>query len=134
MPGSLAFSRLFLVLGRFVVSPKHSVATCPICGGGLCGIRVCGLDPNGGDRRLGRLGYDGVHGLVVCDECDAIWLEPDVSTVHHYPSVVDARCPICDEPLWGPQSRWAEDRDVAKLGWEQAVDRSLDIVEDEGAA
>jgi hypothetical protein len=71
---------------------------------------------------------------VVCDECDAIWLEPDVNSEHQYPSVVDARCPLCDEPLWGPQSRWAEAGDVKKLRWESAVDTSLETIDGEGAA
>lgn len=114
------------------MSPKHSVATCPICGGGLCGIRVCGLDS--GEDQKGRVGYQEIHGMVVCDECDAIWLEPDVTTVHQYPSFVDPRCPLCDEPLWGPQSRWAELSDVQKLEWENAVDPSLDVVTDEGSS
>ncbi len=114
--------------------PKHSVAACPICGGGLCGIRICGLDRGGAEHRLARYGYDGIHGLVVCDECDAIWLEPDVNSEHQYPSVVDARCPLCDEPLWGPQSRWAEAGDVKKLRWESAVDTSLETIDGEGAA
>lgn len=114
--------------------PKHSIANCPICDGGLCGIRVCGLDRGGAQRRLARLGYDGIHGLVVCDECDAIWLEPDVTTVHQYPSVVDARCPLCDEALWGPQSRWADLHDIQRLGWEGAVDHALDRRSEEDAA
>lgn len=118
------------------MSPKHSVATCPICGGGLCGIRLCGLEPGGGQRRLARFGDDGIHGLVVCDECEAIWLEPDVSTVHQYPSIVDPRCPVCDGPLWGPQSRWADQADLEVVGWTTAVDASLDTQheQDEGAA
>ncbi len=105
--------------------PKHSVATCPICGGGLCGIRICVLE--GCEDGPGQ---PGIHGLVVCDECDAIWLEPDVSTVHQYPALDNAKCPICNLPLWGEQSHWAEMAEIQRLGWEMGVDTALDVTDD----
>jgi len=100
--------------------PKHSIDYCPICGGGLCGIRICGI-------------RDEVpHGLIVCDECEAIWKTPDVSSRHQYPDAEDARCPTCERPLWGPQSRWANWDDCSELGWLDAIDPQLDIRADEG--
>jgi hypothetical protein len=116
------------------VSPKHSVDFCPICGGGLCGIRICGVDETKTEDRFTKLGNDAPHGLVVCDECEAIWLEPDITTAHQYPDVEDARCPICHESLWGKNSRWADARDVESLGWEFAVNPDLDMTTDEGFA
>tara|TARA_R110002049_G_scaffold27321_2_gene94333 strand:- start:602448 stop:602747 length:300 start_codon:yes stop_codon:yes gene_type:complete len=71
------------------------------------------------------------HGLIVCDECEAIWLEPDTSTDHVYPSAEDAACPICALPLWGPQSRWATQADIEVLGWTHAVNPALDMSSDE---
>jgi hypothetical protein len=100
--------------------PRHSIDYCPICGGGLCGIRICGMTD------------DKPHGLIVCDECEAIWTEPDSTADHQYPDAEDACCPICKKPLWGPQSRWANWDDCSELGWIDAIDPQLDIRSDEG--
>jgi hypothetical protein len=113
--------------------PRHSIGFCPICGGGLCGIRICGINLDGTERRFARTGSDGPHGLVICDECEAIWLEPDLATAHQYPDIEDARCPVCDEPLWGPTSRWATTQDAVVLGWDDAIDSRLDATTDEGS-
>lgn len=104
------------------VSPKHSIDFCPICGGGLCGVRVCGLNADDHDAANSQP----PHGLVVCDECEAIWLEPDITSDHQYPTLGDARCPICCEPLWGSNSRWADLADVDAIGWRNAVNQELD--------
>jgi hypothetical protein len=93
--------------------PLHSVDECPICGCGLCGIRICGL------------GTERPHGLVVCDECEAIWTEPDTSVANLWRDPEDPRCPICQEPLWGAQSRWARREDLELLGWQHAFDPEL---------
>jgi len=98
--------------------PKHSIGYCPICGGGLCGVRICGVDSP--------------HGLVVCDECDATWLEPDLQTAHQYPDVEDPRCPVCNQALWDGPGHWASWHEIESLGWEPAVDRRLDADTDEG--
>jgi hypothetical protein len=107
------------------VSPKHSISFCPICGGGLCGVRICGITATHAQPPPQRQ----IHGLIVCDECEAVWLEPDLESDHQYPDAVDARCPICDEPLWGPQSRWADRNDIADLGWASRVDHQLDRID-----
>ena len=113
------------------MSPQHSIDFCPICGGGLCGIRICGLSSQvDGSNRRG----DWIHGLIVCDECEAIWLDPDVSTDHVYPDPTRAQCPVCSKSLWGDQSRWANDADVAALGWSGAVKHRLDVKSDEELA
>jgi hypothetical protein len=90
----------------------------------LCGIRICGLTPaESASQQRG----DSIHGLVVCDECEAIWLDPDVKSDHVYPNPTDSACPICCQPLWGPTSRWANDEDVRALGWSDAVNHDLDM-------
>ena len=118
------------------MSPKHSIGFCPICGGGLCGIRICGVDRVSADVHLSEpTDHQSTdHGFVICDECDATWLAPDLDTSHQYPDVEDARCPICSEQLWGDTSRWADWKDIQSLGWEFAVDRKLDATTDEGIA
>ena len=133
------------------MSPKHSIDFCPICGGGLCGVRVCGLTTPGpsSDHRSASKNGNGEnddnladaaetdarrhpHGLIVCDECEAIWLEPDTSTDHVYPKAEDAACPICAQSLYGQQSRWATMAYVEALGWTSAVNPALDQSSDEG--
>ena len=106
------------------MSPQRSIDFCPICGGGLCGIRICGLSPAA--EASGQTG-DSIHGLIVCDECEATWLEPDVSSQHVYLDAVNAKCPICNQSIWSQQSRWANDADVATLGWSNAVNHDLDV-------
>ncbi len=102
------------------MSPKHSIDYCPICGGGLCGIRICGLSD------------EHPHGLIVCDECEAIWTRPDVTSEHQYPDAEMQQCPICQNPLWGPQSRWATWDDCSELNWLDAINPALDIRADDG--
>ena len=76
---------------------------CPICGFGNLGLRLCD---------------DAVTVVVMCDECDAVWLDP-----RHLPS--DAalypqppRFEVLDGgPSVGrPGSRWAELHDAARAG------------------
>jgi len=113
------------------VSPKHSIDFCPICGGGLCGIRICGL-PAQGDNTLAGQQDATTHGLVMCDECEAIWLEPDVSSDHQYPDAETAACPVCTQTLWGENSRWADQDDIQTLGWSASVNHELDVNPDQG--
>jgi hypothetical protein len=93
--------------------PLHSVDVCSICGCGLCGIRICGFDT------------DKPHGLVVCDECEALWTQPDTRTPHMWRDAEHPHCPICDAPLWGAHSRWATREDLEKLGWQQQINPHL---------
>jgi hypothetical protein len=101
------------------VSAIHSIDYCPLCGGGLCGIRICGLNsPDDVDAPP-------PHGLVICDECEAIWLEPDVTSDHQYPAAENACCPVCSLPIWSRHSRWAQREDIESLGWSAAVNEDL---------
>jgi hypothetical protein len=70
--------------------------------------------------------------LIVCDECEAIWLDPDVSSDHVYPDPTNSLCPVCGQSLWSDCSRWANDGDIAALGWTNAVNHALDVKTDEG--
>lgn len=76
---------------------------------------------------------DQPHGLIVCDECEAIWLEPDSTSQHLYPDAEDPCCPICQKALWGSQSRWANWDDCAQLGWLDYINPQLDIRSDKGS-
>lgn len=122
------------------MTPLHSIDFCPICGGGLCGIRIIGSPPAGSaedspvenaaeNAAVANSEFDSqthLHGLVICDECEAIWLEPDVSTVHQYADLENAVSPINGQPIWGGSSRWASMEEIELLGWTEAVNRELD--------
>lgn len=95
---------------------RHHVATCPICEDGLCGVRVY-LDDES----------NVTHGLIVCDECEAIWLQPNVSGVHVYANSQSPLSPVSGQGLYDQSlSRWANRDDVAALGWSAAVKKELD--------
>ena len=100
------------------VGPLHSIAHCPICGGGLCGVRICaGDDPT--EPLPGR-------GFILCDECEAVWMQPDVSSEHLYVDPETPKCPICGGNLWRT-SRWATHDEIRQLGWSAAIDPKLDV-------
>lgn len=76
----------------------YHVGSCPICGDGLRGIRVC----------CGEL-------VVVCDECDALWSSPALTD--RISTSADPVCSHCNKSLWGDQARWARRQDVETAGW-----------------
>jgi hypothetical protein len=96
-----------------MANPCHSIGFCPVCGDGLCGIRIY--------TRHGQEPY----GLVVCDECDAVWATPDLSGKPIFPDTEDARSPVDGQPLWGPSSHWADLHECARLGWFSEIHPAL---------
>jgi hypothetical protein len=94
--------------------PRHSVAICPCCDQGLCGVRILEL-PDGS-----------IEGLIVCDECEAIWRDPTLASKPTYPDPVVAYWPQRSVELWGNLTRWANLHDIESLGWLDAINRQLD--------
>ncbi len=82
----------------------HHVGSCPICGDGLLGVRICGD-----------------HALVVCDECEALWPQPSCAGPPRYPSGETSPCPRCGKPLWGSQAHWATTAEINERGWSDFV-------------
>jgi hypothetical protein len=81
------------------------VKSCPICGDGLCRIRVCLHDQV-------------VTGLVLCDECESMWKDPGMQErLARDANDCDPRCPDCSESLWGENAHWANVGEVCLLGW-----------------
>jgi len=100
---------------------KLTIATCPFCGCGCCGIRICeqkGVSAVQADA-LSEL----PHAFVLCDSCRATWAEPDLTICHQYLSAVAPHCPVCDADLLDPHSEdqlggsWATIEQVHQLGW-----------------
>lgn len=96
-----------------MANPCHSIGFCPICGDGLCGVRIYQSD------------NDSTYGMVVCDHCDAVWTEPDLSAQPYFPDTEDERSPIDGQPIWGSASHWADLQECALLGWLTAIDPVL---------
>lgn len=98
-------------------NPWIHVGECPVCVDGIVRVRVCI------DERCGK------HFYALCDECEAIWLEPDTSTIKQFPDAENPVCPICSAPIYGEHSRWALPQDIAGTHWEaQAI---FDVPESE---
>ncbi len=85
------------------------VRSCPICGEGLCRVRVCTSD-----HRL--------IGCVVCDECETVWKEPEMQEQSaNGIDGVTACCPECGMSLWDDACHWADIQEVCLLGWYDRV-------------
>ena len=75
--------------------PWIHIGECPVCVNGLCRVRTCADED--GDQHL----------YAICDECEAIWIQPSTSSAIIYPDPDDPLCPICLQPLWGDQAHWS---------------------------
>ncbi len=94
---------------------RYVVGFCPVCETGLGIVRVHAPGP------------DRLQGLVVCDECEAIWQQPDLSTEHLYPDAESPRVPGSGSPLYGPATRVATLADLRQLGWQDKIDVTLTL-------
>ena len=82
----------------------YYVDQCPICEGGLRGFRTC---PQG-------------HIVVLCDECEAIWINPtDTSPQFSAPST--AVCPMCGSDLFDNLAHWSDTQEIGAAGWRNSV-------------
>ena len=90
-------------------NPWIHIGECTFCVNGICRVRCC------------TAVEDEKHLFAVCDECEAIWIEPDTGSEKHFPDPESATCPICPAPLYGDQSRWALAEDLAGTPWETQV-------------
>ena len=84
----------------------YYIGSCPVCEQGDLGIRIC--------SGLG-------HGIVLCDECDAMWLGPELSCPPFFLNTPEMPCIHCGASLIQPPARWASWDEVQQLGWQTAV-------------
>lgn len=98
-------------------SPWIHIGECPICTDGLCRVRCS--SPAGGKKQL----------YAMCDECEAIWLQPTTASPHQFPDAEDPKCPLTGIALYGSSSRWATTEDIKGTDWEfeVVVDLPCDI-------
>jgi len=53
----------------------------------------------------------------MCDECEALWLEPSTDTPRMFADATVPRCPICSQPLYGEQSHWSRAEELLGTPW-----------------
>ena len=94
-------------------TPWIHIGECPVCVNGLCRVRHC--TDSKGDSHL----------YAMCDECEAIFTEPDALSEEQasqreprFPDAQDPKCPICRAPLYGSQAHWATIADIRSSSWE----------------
>ena len=85
--------------------PWVHIGECPVCGDGLCRVRCCRAEAS-------RAGL-----FALCDECEAIWLEPSTSSEHQFIDSQEPRCPLCHKPLYDEHCRWALPEDLLGTPW-----------------
>ena len=89
------------------------VGTCSVCGTGAIGVRV------GASPRC-------VVGM--CDECDTVWLDPQLKDGPHFPEQPDLPCPREGSSLRHPPAHWANKAEAAAAGWGGAVIGETDSI------
>jgi hypothetical protein len=86
-------------------APIIYVQSCPICGDGLCRVRVCCVEQR-------------VQGFILCDECEAMWTDPSMlDRVHNDTSCGESHCPGTNLSVWDKNTHWANAGEVCLLGW-----------------
>ena len=86
------------------------VGKCPVCGDGLCRVRVC--------QHRGKL-----TGCILCDECETVWTDPTLKVKYTQGAVAATPCcPDCGQSLWDSKSHWGDIPEVCLLGWYDSVE------------
>ena len=105
---------------------KVVLAACPFCGCGRCGVRLCSENEIATD--VDSVSVAGHHAFILCDNCHATWLEPDLTTCHQYLGAIHPVCPLCQADLNeedgsgdGLRGSWATGDQVKQLGWDHAL-------------
>tara|TARA_R110002095_G_scaffold210856_1_gene198393 strand:+ start:515 stop:787 length:273 start_codon:yes stop_codon:yes gene_type:complete len=84
----------------------YYVGTCPFCEQGSLGIRIC--------SKAGDV-------VLLCDECDALWLSTRLTEKPLFPREPDLPCPCCPGNLTESPSHWADLGEIYQRGWVAAV-------------
>ena len=82
---------------------------CPSCDRGLLGFRRCD---------------DGTTLVLMCDECDAVWLDPAnlTSETVRYPRVHSLEIPGLPYRPDGGAAGWSTRAEVERAGWQGYID------------
>lgn len=81
---------------------------CPHCEYGQLGFRRCS---------------DGATIVLMCDECDFVWLDPDHRTLDDaaFPDMDTSKVPGTNLAVGGGAAGWATRDEVARAGWQAYI-------------
>ena len=82
------------------------VGQCRICEQGLLGVRLCGGDHSP---------------LVLCDECESVWTDPSCAGGAQALRNPGSLCPLCQRPAFSEETSWANEKEIAELGWKEHI-------------
>jgi len=89
----------------------YYVGICPKCEQGTLGIRICSTQEDL---------------VILCDECDALWLPAALTAEPVFPKQPDLPCPCCDGNLLNPPAHWASLGEIYAKGWLSSVTGEAD--------
>ena len=87
-------------------APWIHIGECPLCVNGLCRLRYCEDD------------HGAAHLFAMCDECEALWIEPNTDSEKSFPAAVHPACPICGQDLYGLQAHWSLPQELTGTVWQ----------------
>ncbi|QDU06331.1 hypothetical protein V6x_60830 [Gimesia chilikensis] len=84
----------------------YYIGICPACEQGALGLRICSSQ---------------LDLVILCDECDALWISSDTSVSPVFPEQPDLPCPSCKGNLSVPPAHWAGLGEIYERGWLDCV-------------
>ena len=81
---------------------------CPICFAGAIGFRTCD---------------DGITVVLMCDECDAVWLKPDEikSDSAVFPKAPNYTVSDANVSIASPRSHWSSRSEIEFFNWTKFI-------------
>jgi hypothetical protein len=95
----------------------HVEGICPFCHGGSVGFRRCS---------------DGKTIVLMCDECEAVWLDPEHRTAGDalFPHSGSFEVPGLGVSIGGDRAGWATRAEVESAGWQEHVFRDAPALDE----
>jgi hypothetical protein len=59
--------------------------------------------------------------MIMCDECDSIWLATDLSGEPYFPESSEYFCPYGHHKLYAQGAHWASKDEIVQKGWWRTV-------------
>lgn len=88
------------------MTKMQRVGTCTVCGTGNLGIRVA--------SSLRCV-------VAMCDECEAVWLDAELTNGPHSPPQPELPCPSDGSSLLDEPAHWANRDEAVAFGWGHAI-------------
>ena len=89
----------------------YYVGTCPFCEQGNLGIRICSKESDV---------------VILCDECDAVWLSTNLESKPLFPEQPLLPCPFCQGNLSEHPAHWANFEEIYMNDWIHSIKGETD--------